>query len=162
MVFNVRLWDKSMNTTPCLQIIECLWSGKEIILQCWRLFLLELRWDTTLREFGFLLFMDKNRLKELSLTWKKIVWNWDYYYLHCPSECFQSIESWSPVYFSWTDIVELFIFHIIGYCSAPLDSSGTLHFSSLWNIFIWVRCSLNSPFGSKSFWFLPLWRFNLK
>ena len=109
------------------------------------------------REFGFPLFMDENRLKELSLTLEKDWWNWYYYYLSCPSECFQSIESWSPVYFSWTDIVELFIFHIIGYCSAPLRFIRHITFLPSFEIFsFWVRCSLNSPLAQKVFYSDPL------
>lgn len=85
------------------------------------------------------------------------MWNWDYYYLHCPSECFQSIESWSPVCFSWTDIVELFIFHIIGYCSAPLGFIRHIAFLPSFEIFsFWVRCSLNSPLAQKVFDSYPL------
>ena len=101
--------------------------------------------------------MDENRLKELSLTLEKDWWNWDYYYLPCPSECFQSIESWSPVYFSWTDIVELFIFHIIGYCSAPLRFIRHITFLPSFEIFsFWVRRSLNSPLAQKVFYSDPL------
>lgn len=102
------------------------------------------------REFGFPLFLDEHRLKELSLTVGKDCVKLRLLLPALSIWMPQSIENWSPVYFSWTDIVELFIFHIAGYCSAPLRFIRHITFLPSFEIFsFWVRCSLNSPLAQK-------------
>lgn len=66
------------------------------------------------RGYGFPLFMDKNRLQGLFLTLEKGCMTLRLLLPVLSVRMISKLRKPTPVFFSWTDPVELFLFHIVG------------------------------------------------
>lgn len=121
------------------------------------LFLLQPNVGYCTENLGFLWSWIKIDLKDCPQHWKTEAWVWDYYYLYCPSESFQSPEKWTPVFF--------FFFTLNRYCGIVHFSHCQLvfistqicqtYYSSLFllNIFILAYVLFKVPSSAKRPWF---------